>query len=206
MPTPSETISHIKTRAWQAIAQSEIDVSQVPKEELDKLIAVIADAAVMEMDFELGQALNNELGRGLDTELGAEPGKELDQEDGRLPTEEEIIAALNNDQEVVLWEGRPFLSIRTRYVVTNQRVRIIEGLLGKEREDIEMVRIQDLDQKQTLRERMFNLGDIILRTHDRGRPVAILNNVRDPETVHEIIRRGVLKAREKYRLTFQEEM
>lgn len=190
MPTPSETISLIKARAWQAIAQSEIDVSQIPRDDLDKLIAVIADAAVLEIDDEMGQAMDKELG----------------QEDQKLPTDDEINAALDSDEEVVLWEGRPFLSIRTRYIITNQRVRIIEGLLGKDREDIEMVRIQDVDQKQTIRERMLNLGDIYLKTHDRSHPQALLNNVRDPEVVHEIIRRGVLKAREKYRLTFQEEM
>jgi hypothetical protein len=206
MTTPSEMISHIKARAWQAIAQSEVNVSQVPREELDKLIAVIADAAVMELDDVLGQALSSEMSRAPEKELSAELEDDLGQGESKLPTEEEIVAALNSDIEVILWEGRPFLSIRTRYVITNQRVRIIEGLLGKEREDIEMVRIQDLDQRQTIRERMFNLGDIVLRTHDPSHPQAVLNNVRDPEAVHEIIRRGVLKAREKYRLTFQEEM
>jgi uncharacterized membrane protein YdbT with pleckstrin-like domain len=98
------------------------------------------------------------------------------------------------------------LSISEHYVITNERVRIVRGLLGKDREDIELVRIQDIDHSQTLRERALNVGDITIRSHDTSHPTLVLNNVRDVQEVHEILRRAVLNARKKYKITFQEEM
>ncbi|NIP27538.1 MAG: PH domain-containing protein, partial [Phycisphaerae bacterium] len=82
----------------------------------------------------------------------------------------------DHDEEEILWEGRPFLSVSTHYIITTQRVRIIQGLLGKDREDIELIRIQDIDQSQSLRERLLNLGDITIRGHDTSHPKAVLNN------------------------------
>ena len=107
---------------------------------------------------------------------------------------------------MALWEGRPFLSLRLYYQITSERVRITEGILGKEREDIELVRIQDIDHKQNLTERLLNLGDIYIRSHDPSQPEVVLNNVSNPMEVHEILRQALLKARKRYNLSYREEM
>jgi uncharacterized membrane protein YdbT with pleckstrin-like domain len=112
----------------------------------------------------------------------------------------------DDDVEKVLWEGRPFLSLSVHYRITNERVRITEGMLGKDREDIELVRVQDIDMTQGLTERMLGIGDIHIRSHDRSNPDVTLNNVSNPTEVHEILRRAVLKARKKYNVSFREEM
>lgn len=177
--TPEEARSRIKARVWQAVAQAELDLANVSRETLDELVEITTDAALLEIDEEIGKEL--------------------------IADRKESAPAGTNDEEI-LWEGRPFLSVITRYVITNQRVRIIEGMLGKSREDIELVRIQDVDQKQSLTERLLNLGDIIIHSHDPSHPKVLLNNVKDPETVHEILRRAVIDAREKYRLSYREEM
>jgi uncharacterized membrane protein YdbT with pleckstrin-like domain len=116
------------------------------------------------------------------------------------------VAEGGDDVEEILWEGRPFLSIATHYTITNQRLRITEGLLGKSREDIELVRIQDIDQTQSFTERTLRLGDLHIASHDPSHPQITLNNIRNPEEVHEILRRAVNIARQKYRLSFREEM
>ena len=110
------------------------------------------------------------------------------------------------DGKQTLWKGHPLLSISEHYVITNERVRIVRGLFGKDREDIELIRIQDIDHSQTLRERALNVGDISIKSHDRSHPSVVLNNVRDVQEVHEILRRAVLSARKQYNITFQEEM
>ena len=79
-------------------------------------------------------------------------------------------------------------------------------MLGKDREDIELVRVQDIDQKQGIAERVINIGDIFVCSHDPSDPQVVLRNVADPLEVHEIIRRAVLEARKKYRLYYREEM
>ena len=178
----SETQAHLKARIWQAIAQSKLDLSAVPRETVDQLVDLAADAALLELDERLGDSLTKSVAE----EMPAAEGDAGDEE--------------------ILWEGRPFLSISRRYVITSERIRIIEGILGKSREDVELIRVQDVDQKQNLGERMLNLGDLLIRSHDTSNPSIELNNIRDPEQVHEILRRAVIKAREKYRLSYREEM
>lgn len=174
-----EARTRIKARVWQALAQSDLELKDLPKEDLEPLVEMVTDAALLEIDEEIGQSVS------------AESAKE------KVSAE---------DEEEVLWEGRPFLSISTRYVVTDERIRIIEGLLGRDREDIELVRVQDLDQSQSVSERLLNVGDIHVRSHDRSHPQATLRNVKDPQQVHEILRRAILNARKKHGLIYREEM
>ena len=178
----SEIQAKLKASVWQAIAQSGVDVSSLPQADLDKLVGAITQGIVKEVDDILGQASGS-------------------------PASTSPVPIDDDDKiERVLWEGRPFLSISVHYTITNERLRIVEGLLGKERQDIELVRIQDVDHKQNLAERAFNLGDVYVRSHDTDAPEIILNNVSNPEEVHEILRRAVLKARQKYKLSYREEM
>ncbi len=106
----------------------------------------------------------------------------------------------------MLWQGRPFLSLVEHYTVTTERVRVTTGLLGKQREDIELVRLQDIDHKQNISERMLNLGDIYLDSANPSAPLVTLRNVTDPQRVHEIIRAAMIDARRRHRFAFQEEM
>jgi len=179
-----ESRERIRARVWQAIAQSEFDLQAVEKKELEALVDMVTDAALVEVDYEIAET-------------------ELKDEDASRQYYPEDDSA---QDEEVLWQGRPFFSISEHYVITNERVRIIKGLLGKKRQDIELIRIQDIDQTQTLRERSLNVGDITIHSHDRSAPVVILNNVKDPQIVHELLRRAVVNIRNQQNLTFQEEM
>jgi hypothetical protein len=181
--TIKDSQGRIKSQVWQAIAQSDIDLSSVSKKELEELVALVTNAALIEIDAELGKTVP--------PDLVPEVGSYIDEGD---------------DKEEVLWSGRPFLSIVTEFIITNERVRIITGLLGKDREDIELVRIQDMDQRQTVGDRILQIGDIIVHSHDRSDPRVILHNVREPEVVHEILRRAVLDARKRHGLIYREEM
>lgn len=181
--TIDEARARIKAHVWQTLAQSDLEIKNLPESDLEDLVELVTDAALLEIDTEIGKTLQP-------AKEETESGDETEEEEG----------------ERILWEGRPLLSISTRYVITNERVRLIEGLLGKEREDIELVRIQDIDHKQSVGERLLKVGDIFIRSHDASHPAAELRNVKDPETVHEILRRAVLSAREKHGLRFREEM
>ena len=172
--------SRIKARIWEAIAKSEIDLSAVPDKDVDALVEVVTDAALIEIDREMGEASPLE----------------------SVPQAGDVL----DGDEIVLWSGRPFLSIVTEFVITNERVRIISGLVGKDREDIELIRIQDIDQKQRFGDRLLQIGDIRIYSHDRSDPQVTLYNIRDHEEVHEILRRAVLKARKRHGLIYREEM
>jgi hypothetical protein len=173
--------SAITSKVWQAIAQSRIDLSAVPQEDVNRLVDLVVEAALQEIDGQL-ETLN-------------QPAAPTPAD----PVEDDSV-------EQILWEGRPFLSFTRHYQITNERIRVTDGLLGKDREDVELVRVQDIDHRQSLTERAFNLGDIVIRSHDQSNPEIILENITDPQQVHEILRRAVIKAREKYRLSYREEM
>lgn len=177
-----ELRAKIKAGIWQAVAQSGVNLSGVPQAELDSLIGAITESVLKEMDDFLGQVTGQ-------------------------PASAPAVVDNNDDEaEKVVWEGRPYLSLSTHYKITSERVRITEGLLGKDREDIELVRVQDIDVTQSLTERALNIGDIHIRSHDKSRPEVILNNVSNPLEVHELLRRAIQKARKKYNVTYREEM
>ncbi len=178
-------LEQIKTKArervWKSIAQSGVSIASIPHDELETLVNAFLDGAMVLIDESLEDA-------GL-------PGRS-----------EDALATVPEDGERVLWEGRSFLSIFTRYQITTERVRVIRGLLGKDWDDIELIRIQDLDFKQNVTERALGVGDIIIRSADPSQPKAVLNNVKEPEKVHEILRRAMLEARKRFRYSVQEEM
>lgn len=116
------------------------------------------------------------------------------------------VSAEVSGDERVLWEGRPFLSITERYVLTTERIRLYSGLIGKDIEDLELVRLQDIDFSQNAGERIFGIGDIILRGADLSAPEVVLRNVHQPEEVRELIRRAWLDARQRYGVSFREQM
>ncbi|MBP7999913.1 MAG: PH domain-containing protein [Chloroflexi bacterium] len=180
-----EVHARVKARIWQALAQNNLSLAELPKEKLEALVSLTAEAALLELDGYLEQKI--------EPTLAAAKAKSAPSAD-------------KDGDEEVLWEGRPFLSLSTHYTITSERLRIVEGVFGKEREDIELIRIQDIDVRQAFRERLLNLGDILIAGHDSSHPKTILNNISDPETVHELLRRAILKARKKHGLVYREVM
>lgn len=179
----TEIRAQLKARIWQAIAQSGVSLTAISQADAEKLVDSITDNVLIGLDETLERVR---------AEAVAPPDAP------EAPAED--------DEERVLWEGRPMMSLVERYQVTSERIRLTRGVLGKEREDIELVRVQDVDHKQSITERMMNVGDIYVRSHDPSHPEIVLRNVKDPLEVHEIIRRAVIAARKKYRLSYREEM
>ncbi len=181
---PREAQARLKARIWQSIAQSDLDLSCLEKVDLESLVDLLTSEAMIEMDEQLGESW---------TETKANEPLDIDQ-------------GINGDEEEILWEGRPFLSVSQYYTITDQRIHMSEGMFGRSYQNIELIRIQDMDYNQSFSERMFNLGDIIIRSHDPNTPTFVLRNIKDPQSVHEILRRAVRAARKDQKLTFQEEM
>jgi hypothetical protein len=179
--TIEQTRASVTGRIWQSIAQSGVDTSAIPRDQLEKLVGTIADGVLLTV---------NEL---------------LDQVD-RAPATADASTGQFGAEEQTLWEGRPFLSLTEQYLVTTERVRITRGLFGKDREDIELFRVKDIDHTQGMSERMLNIGDITLRSADASDPEIVLRNVASPEQVHEIIRRAMLESRKRHRVGFRDEM
>jgi hypothetical protein len=175
--TRAEVIGSI----WQAIAQSGVDLSAMPQDQQQKMVNQIADAVMVAID------------------------KILDEDQSEaLPIQ--AVEASDDTTEELLWEGRPFLSLVERYTITSERLKLITGLFSRNIENFELIRIQDIDFKQGINERILGIGDITIRGHDPSDPTIVLRNVKKPEEVYEIIRKAWLEARKRYGLQFREFM
>ncbi|MFN2134563.1 MAG: PH domain-containing protein [Candidatus Promineifilaceae bacterium] len=181
-----EAQARIKAHVWQAIAETDLDLSQLDKETRSALVDLVTLAAMDAIDDEMGELL-------IENKDALAEGARVDE----MPMDA---------GEEILWEGRPFLSLTAHYMITNQRIRVATGLFGRSFQNIELVRVQDMDHSQSLGERMINRGDIEIRSHDPHSPIILLENVRDPEAVYEVLRQAVRQARKDQGLTFQEEM
>lgn len=163
---------------WQAVAQSGADLSAVPQDQQEKLVGKIADNVMVTMNSILEE----------------EAGPKSDEENS------------DDQDERVLWHGRPFLSIAENYTITSERIKITKGLLARNVENFELIRIQDIDYKQGVTERMVGVGDINIRGQDASEPKIVLRNVSHPEDVYNVLRKAWMDARKRYGLQFREYM
>jgi hypothetical protein len=169
--------SKVIASIWQAIAQSDLDLSTISQEDQESLVMKIADSTLLAYD----SILEDEF-------------------------QKDQVDVSEIEDEVQIWKGRPFLSLVESYVVTSERVKIITGFVSRRVENFELIRIQDIDYKQNVSERIFGIGDISIRGHDQSDPVIFLRNVTKPEEVYELIRKAWLEARKRYGLQFREYM
>lgn len=186
-------------RVWQAIAQSGVDLSTIPQAQQETLVGKISDTVLITMNQILGE-------QAAAVQAPVPPVAPAAQAT-RAPTPDTATVAnpATNDEQI-LWEGRPFLSLVESYQVTTQRLRIVRGLLSRHIENIELIRIQDMDFKQGLSERMLDIGDIALRTVDTSEPNIVLRNITNPGEVFEILRKAWLEARKAYGVQYRDYM
>ena len=107
---------------------------------------------------------------------------------------------------MLVWRGRPYLTIGTIYELTSQRLRIIRGVVSNAIEEVELVRVRDTAVKQNVGERMFDIGDITIFSSDQTTPTKVLFNVRNPVEVREMIRKAVYEERERRKMLYREDM
>ncbi len=88
----------------------------------------------------------------------------------------------------ILCLGLPFLG-RQRVRVTNERIVIESGFWNKVRDDVEIFRIRDVVVKQNIWNRMFGIGDVVVKsTEGRTEETHVLKGLPDPVGVSEAIR------------------
>jgi uncharacterized membrane protein YdbT with pleckstrin-like domain len=99
---------------------------------------------------------------------------------------------------VAIWKWLVLRSIQ--YELTTERLRIRQGVLNKELDELELYRVRDYRLERPLFLRMFSLGNITLRSSDTSHPAAMLRAIRDGEAVREQIRNYVEECRVRKRV------
>jgi len=178
----------INSAFQRSLADSGTQITAVPQNQLQAIVNAMADGV-----FAAIAAVEDE-------EVGmAAPARSAASAFGE-PTMTE------NVPEQQLWRGRPYLTIGTVYEVTTQRIRVIKGLLGNHIDEVELVRVRDTRVKQHVGERMLDVGDITILSNDPSNPELVLDNVKNPIEVRELIRNAVIKEKERRGLRYREDM
>ncbi len=176
-----EVRNTVTSQFYQSLAESGVNVDAIPQAQLQAVVNALADGVFAALD-----SIESEGDRAI------------------AP-----VAQHNDDptaEEVLLWSGRPLLSIGIRYELTSQRIRVIRGLLGRSIEEIELVRVRDTTVHQHVGERALNVGDVTIVSNDPSNPEYTLNNITNPADVRELIRRATMTEKQRRGLAYREEM
>ena len=90
----------------------------------------------------------------------------------------------------------------TRYSMSEDRLFISVGFLNIKDDEILLYRVRDIDTNRTLWQRLFGVGTVSVSSSDKTMPTLVLQNVKDPIFVKELIHKQVeeMKIRRRVRV------
>jgi len=93
------------------------------------------------------------------------------------------VATIWSVQRLVQWST-------TNFVVTNHRVVFAHGIIARERIDIPIRRVNNVNFRQSMFERILGAGDLLIESGgETGQ--SLFSDIRDPEQVQNVIQRMV---------------
>lgn len=161
-------------------------------------------------------------GRRLDdvkeAETASTPPQRNDQKDreGRLLADDGLPVGDDLDGvpggERIVWQGRPSalwsprMALTNRYKLTNQRLIMEFGFIGRRTEEIDLFRVNDVGVKQNPFERMVGIGDIYIASADTSTPQKYLHNVKETVRVKDLLREVARQERHRRRVLVREDV
>lgn len=111
----------------------------------------------------------------------------------------------------VIWKDRkrPFLGLPwsfTKYELTEQKLIINKGFLNVSEEEVRLYRFVDVTMTQTLGQRIFGVGNLHCETNDRSSGKFVIELVKNPRQVKEILSDAVEAERDRKRVSVREFM
>ena len=94
----------------------------------------------------------------------------------------------------------------TKYKLTEEKLVIQTGLFSIKQEEIRLYRIMDVTLNRTLGQRIWGLGTIHCCSADKSTPEFDIKNIKNSETVKELLSDAVEKERTKKRVSSREFM
>ncbi|MCB0061696.1 MAG: PH domain-containing protein [Caldilineaceae bacterium] len=177
----------VSTQFFESLAESGTQITALPQDQLKAVVEAMGDAMFAAI-------------AAVEDEQSGVPADVMAMSSRAIEGEEEDV------EETELWRGRPYFSIGTIYVLTTQRIRIIKGVVGKRIDDVELVRIRDIRVKQHVGERMLAVGDVTILSNDQSNPETVLQNIKQPVEVHDMIRKAMLAEKKRRGFAYREEM
>lgn len=94
----------------------------------------------------------------------------------------------------------------TKYALTDDRLFITSGLLKTVEDEVRLYRIMDLSLSQTLSQKIFGIGTIVVSSADKSMRDFEIKNIKKPRDVKEQLSKLVEENRDKKRVTNREFM
>ena len=101
------------------------------------------------------------------------------------------------EQKRWVFFGLPFTF--TKYTVTDEVITVNEGFLSTRENDCYLYKIQDVELKTSLGERIFGLGTVACYTGDNTHPQLFLSHIRNSREIKNYILKASEEARRKRR-------
>lgn len=101
----------------------------------------------------------------------------------------------------LLWMIWNFLVVRCRvYELTNERLRLYEGVLNQKIDELELYRVKDTTMDRPFWLRIFGLSTLRLDTSDRSHPKVEIEAISDGMNLRETLRKQVEFWRDRKRV------
>ncbi len=94
----------------------------------------------------------------------------------------------------------------TRYSLSDDRLFTSVGFLNIKDDEILLYRVRDIDTSRTIWQRIFGVGTVTVVSSDKTMPNLVLQNIKDPVFVKELIHKQVEETKIKRRVRFGEIM
>ena len=94
----------------------------------------------------------------------------------------------------------------TRYQLSEDRLFLSVGFLNIKDDEILLYRVRDITTTRNLWQRLFGVGTVMVVSSDKTRPTLVLQNVKDPVMVKELIHKQVEEMKIQRRVRFGEIM
>ena len=94
----------------------------------------------------------------------------------------------------------------TRYALSEDRLFTSVGFLNIKDDEILLYRVRDIDTSRSLWQRLFGVGTVTVMSSDKTMPTLVLQNIKDPVFVKELIHKQVEETKIKRRVRFGEIM
>ena len=88
----------------------------------------------------------------------------------------------------------------TTYSLSDDRLFVDKGLVRLQSDEILLYRVRDLSVSQTLGQRIFGVGSIIVQSSDKTSPVLEIRNIKTPFDVKELLHQHVEKMKLERRM------
>lgn len=87
----------------------------------------------------------------------------------------------------------PVLIVKSiRYRITNYRIDCERGLISRTIDTLELWHVEDLHFHQSLADRIFNVGDITIVSHDETMPRLEIRGIPGPLPIYEMLKQRVI--------------